>query len=99
MGQLAVGDVEVGPANAAGADPDLRLSRAGNRHSDVPRLERFPRPDEHHRAHAAEYPFSSSLSRAPLDSARGERTRYGLAVGWPESFQPLSPSASTATSV
>ena len=51
LGQLAVDDVEVGPAHAAGSDPEQHLARAGNRVRQPGRAQSAARFVEHHRAH------------------------------------------------
>jgi hypothetical protein len=49
--EVAVGDVEIGPADAAGADGDQNLSRAGLRARKLALGERRSRGLQHHRAH------------------------------------------------
>jgi hypothetical protein len=52
LGQIAVEDVEVGPAHGAGAHVHEHLAGAGLGLGPVPKLERPPRGIEHLRAHA-----------------------------------------------
>jgi hypothetical protein len=49
--ELAVRDVEVGPADAAGLHGDEQLPRAGLGPGEVALHERLPRPLQHHRPH------------------------------------------------
>ena len=51
LGQIAVDDVQVGAADAAGVDLDQDLLRPGNGFGDIDQLERLALGFEDHRAH------------------------------------------------
>jgi hypothetical protein len=51
MGQFAVNDVKVGPANAAGANLDPDFTVRGRRIGPFNETKRLPLPFQYHRAH------------------------------------------------
>ena len=51
IGEFAVGHVQVGPADAAGPDPEQELAGTGLGIGEVGRPKRRPRPVQQHRAH------------------------------------------------
>ncbi len=68
LGQLAVDQVQVGPADAAGANAHDQIAWAGLGDVPLDRLERSARPLQHHCAHA-------NLSRASSGARGGRRWR------------------------
>ena len=62
LAEIAIDDVQVGAAHAAGPDPDSQLPGAGLGHGQIDRPQRGPDALEDHRPHAPGAPFSSTPS-------------------------------------
>jgi hypothetical protein len=75
LGQLAVHDVQVGAADAAGSDLDQDLARARLGVRDVRRAQRLTGAVEHHRSHRPSLPELVSLCRLRPSPCRRRRRR------------------------